>query len=221
MVPSAPCPSARTHPTVVGVTDSPSTVSKICTSIVPGTPAFPGEPTRPRTTNSAGAVIPESRNGPGLRVVPIGLLRESLRGPRPFGCIDAKSRDERKRETVPNAHRTDCRTRESGRRPRHWGRFVVADFSGFSMRLKTRPIARPSSDCRNRPAISNLRMCCIRRLAADSPGSLSLTTGLLPGLSGTRGPVRPLRPGYHTCFIHGDIRNRTETVSRLDRHLTY
>ena len=100
-------------------------------------------------------------------------------------------------------------------------RFVAADVSGFSMRLKTRPIARPSSDCRNRPAISNLRMRCIRGLAADSPRSLSVTSGLLPGLSGARGPVWPLRPGYHTCFIRGDIRNKTETVSRLDRHLTY
>jgi hypothetical protein len=167
-------------------------------------------------------VIPESRNGPGLRVVSIGLLRESLRGPRPFGCMDAKSRDERKRETVPNAHRTDCRTRDSGRRPRRRGCFVAPDFSGLSMRLKTRPIARPSSDLLKSAGDFEFTDALYpRSCAADSPGALPSTSGLLPGLSGAREPVRPLRSGYHTCFIHRDIRDTTEMVSRLDRHLTY
>lgn len=62
MVPSAPCPSARTHPTVVGVTDRPSTVSKSVPQSVPRS--------APRHADAhhetAGTRVRESRNRRGI-----------------------------------------------------------------------------------------------------------------------------------------------------------
>lgn len=195
MVPSAPCPSARTHPTVVGVTDRPSTVSKSVPQSVPRS--------APRHADAhhetAGTRVRESRNRRGI------AWSSSACSERAYAV--------RERPAAPG--------QPSG--TNRWPNHLITHRKTGRMAGRSASIPRPRIACERKPA-TGWRADQRAEIRAD-PDVLPHAGWTLVGPAPTGYPRTRRRPALRAAKLRGENlrdekRCETETRSRPNRHLT-
>lgn len=199
MVPSAPCPSARTHPTVVGVTDRPSTVSKSVPQSVPRS--------APRHADAhhetAGTRVRESRNRRGI------AWSSSACSERAYAV--------RERPAAPG--------QPSG--TNRWPNHLITHRKTGRMAGRSASIPRSRNHAKGnrRPvgALTNAQKSAPTRMFCRTP--VGQLVGLLVGPAPTGYPRTRRRPALRAAKLRGENlrdekRCETETRSRPNRHLT-
>lgn len=199
MVPSAPCPSARTHPTVVGVTDRPSTVSKSVPQSVPRS--------APRHADAhhetAGTRVRESRNRRGI------AWSSSACSERAYAV--------RERPAAPG------QPSGTNRCPNH----LITHRKTGRVAGRTASIPRPRNARERKPATGwRARRHAEIRADPDVLPHAGWTTGWTAGWAGAdRVSPHPSPPALRAAKLRGENlrdekRCETETRSRPNRHLT-
>jgi hypothetical protein len=228
MVPSAPCPSARTHPTVVGVSDSPNTASKFAPQSVPNL----RRPQPHRVAHHEARLVRFARERAGTD-------RDSVWSP---SACSVRAYAVHASSSAPVLN--PCQISRPSAAMRRMGRSRGgAALSFYSVdgcdRTHGRPAHAPPVVVR---AISHGSVCRLSKsvrpflisvafnsTSAAAPRHHRPMRGPLPGLFGRRvtndglcGPLRDLcAPPSSDCDIHGENRYKTETTPRPNRHLTY